>query len=271
MALKDPRLDPRAIVTVLGNSNVEPETMVAKKVVALLGKRVVVATGAAVKLDQPQAALNGTALPRDCWNRGVQRIAEVLEEGPATVLALGPLTDFGCLALNDPKLAARITEIVAIGGRTKNEAFAINGKSGLTDFNFVMDDRAGQILLEQTSIPMTFLQFDLTKQVLVEATDVAKLSKGSAFDRFLYEATNTWITQFWLPVFKENGFHPWDNNAVYYAAHPEAFQCAEVSYQIVPCSSGSSDPYNREGGCAGHSATQGTSLDKEANQALARQ
>jgi len=60
-------------------------------------------------------------------------------------------------------------------------------------------------------------------------------------------------------------------------AHPDAFACQSVRYQIVPCSSGSSDPYNRDGSgssdpynrdgqCAGHSATQPNALDKEAYQ-----
>jgi inosine-uridine nucleoside N-ribohydrolase len=266
MAITEPRLDVRALITVLGNSNVIPETIVAKKLIALSGKPVPVFMGAAVKLDQPLATLNGKPLPRDCWNDGVEAMAGVLRSGPATIVALGPLTDVACLARNEPKLATKITAVAAIMGRAKNEALTLNGKSGLTDFNFVMDDAAARFLLDETSIPLTFLQFDLTKQLLVKADEIAPLAKGSPFDRFLYEGTNTWITKFWEPVFKENGFHPWDNNAVYYTSHPEAFQCASVSYQLVPCSAGKSDPYNRDGGCPGHSATQGTSLDKEAFQ-----
>jgi pyrimidine-specific ribonucleoside hydrolase len=266
MALAEERLDVRALVTVLGNSNVIPETMVAKKLVALTRRSVPVAMGAGVKLDAPLATLNGKPLTRDCWNAGVQLMADVLRDGPATIIAIGPLTDVGCLAMNKPKLASKITGIVAIMGRAKAEPFVLNGKPGLSDFNFVMDDGAAQYLLGNTSIPMTFLPFDLTKQVLIAAEDVAKLAHGSPLDRFLYESTNSWITAFWEPVFHENGFHPWDNNAVYYTAHADAFACESVRYQIVPCSSGSSDPYNRDGQCAGHSATQPNALDKEAYQ-----
>jgi inosine-uridine nucleoside N-ribohydrolase len=193
-------------------------------------------------------------------------MANVLKEGPVTIIAIGPLTDVGCLATNRPKLTKKIREVVAIMGRGKSEPFTLNGKPGLSDFNLVMDDVAARYLLDDTSIPMTFLQFDLTKQVLVSADDVAKLARGSSLDRFLEKATTTWITDFWEPVFKEKGFHPWDDNAVYYASHPEAFQCQAVHYQVVSCSAGSTDPYNRLGGCAGHNETQSNSLDKEAYQ-----
>ncbi len=266
MALAEKELDVRALVTVLGNSNVIPETIVAKKLVRLARRNIPVAMGAAVKLDMPLATLNGKSLTRDCWNAGVQLMGDVLREGPATIIAIGPLTDVACLAMNEPELTSKITGIVTIMGRAKNESFVLNGKSGLSDFNFVMDDVAAQYILGSTTVPMTFLPFDLTKQVLIASEDVAKLAHGSPLDRFLYEGTNTWITAFWKPVFHENGFHPWDNNAVYYAAHHEAFACESVHYQVVPCSAGTSDPYNRDGKCAGHGASQPNSLDKEAYQ-----
>jgi hypothetical protein len=52
----------------------------------------------------------------------------------------------------------------------------------------------------------------------------------------------------------------------WYAAAPDAFSCAEVNFLIKPCAANASDHYNRLGGCAGHSASQGPSLDREAVQ-----
>ena len=122
-------------------------------------------------------------------------MADVLRDGPATIIAIGPLTDVGCLAMNEPRLASKIAGIATIMGRAKNESFVLNGKSGLSDFNFVMDAAAAQYLLGSTTIPMTFLPFNLTRQVLVASEDVAKLAHGSPLDRFLYEGTNTWMDQ----------------------------------------------------------------------------
>jgi pyrimidine-specific ribonucleoside hydrolase len=266
MALADPMLDPRGVITVFGNSNVAPETIVARELIPLTATpRVRIAMGASVKLDQPQAALNGKTLTRDCWSEGVAVLADVLKAAPATIVAIGPLTDVGCLALNEPALAAKITEVIAVMGRQKNETFSLGPIPALTDFNLVMDDRAVRVLLDETKIPMTFLQFDLTRQVLVPAEDVKKLATGTPLERFLYEGTMPWIG-FWKNTFKEDGFHPWDSNAVFYASHPEAFGCETVHYEMVPCAAPQDDPYNRGGGCAGHGPNQNPSLDKEAFQ-----
>jgi pyrimidine-specific ribonucleoside hydrolase len=267
MALADPKLDVRLVATVLGNSNVAPEQIAADKLLAgVLKSPVRRARGAAVALDAVPATLNGTPLPSDCINDATAAMEEVLARGHATILALGPLTDVACLARNAPPgVVANVDRIVAIGGRRPNEAFQIGpNKLPVTDFNVVMDPNAAAYLLNETKIPMTFLEFDLTKRVLVPAAFVKNL-KGDAV-RDYFRIASVPFVDFWSKALGEPGFHPWDSNAVYYAAHPAAFSCSAATYEIVPCSAGASDPYNRGGKCAGHSAAQKTTLDKESVQ-----
>jgi pyrimidine-specific ribonucleoside hydrolase len=267
MALRDDRLDVKLVATVLGNSNVEAEEIVSRKLLRdVLHSPVKRARGAAVALDSPQASFNGRPLTRDCWNAGVQAMSNVLGVGRATIVAIGPLTDVGCLVLNAPDSAvANIDDVIAIMGRAPDEAFAIGKVTGLTDFNVVMDNRALDVLLNQSRVHVTFLQFGLTSKVLVSRSFVESLREGTNVQRFIYDGTIAWV-DFWQNVFKEDGFHPWDSNAVWYASHPEAFACSEVNYLLKPCSKDGSDPYNRLGGCAGHSADQKTGLDREAMQ-----
>jgi pyrimidine-specific ribonucleoside hydrolase len=268
MALADRTLKTTAIVTVLGNSNVAPQQIAAEHLIRnVLGRRdVVLAQGAAVKLDNPQAMLGTRPLTRDCWNHGVQAMADELKRGAATIIAIGPLTDVACLAMNDAGAARNITEVIAIMGRAPKQSFAIGKHSGLTDFNLASDDRSTQVLLDQTTIPMTFLQFSLTKSSLISIATVKSLNGGGKVKQFFHDTTLPWA-EWWSGVFAEGGFHPWDSNAVYYAGHPSAFACSAVQYQFVSCADGST-PYNRNPQCAGHSLTppQPSSLDREAVQ-----
>jgi pyrimidine-specific ribonucleoside hydrolase len=91
----------------------------------------------------PVSWYDGKWLPAECVNDGVRFMAAQLRERRLTILAIGPLTDVACLVLNYPREAAKIAEVVAIMGRRPGEEFAIGGKTGLTDFNYVMDERAG--------------------------------------------------------------------------------------------------------------------------------
>lgn len=273
MALADPALDVRLVATVLGNSNVAPEQIATDKLLGdVLHSPVRRARGAAVALDVVPATLKTSSAPpvpltSDCINDATAAMEDVLGQGHATILAIGPLTDVACLAMNaPPNLIANIDRIVAIGGRKPNEAFSIGPKKlPVTDFNVVMDPNAVMYLLDKTKIPMTFLQFDLTKQVLVSSKFVSSLDKGTPVQQYFHDTSMPFV-DFWNSVLGENGFHPWDSNAVYYAAHAPAFVCSTATYAIVPCSAGASDPYNRAGKCAGHSAQQKTTLDKESVQ-----
>jgi inosine-uridine nucleoside N-ribohydrolase len=266
MALHQPSLDVRLIATVLGNSNVAPEEIVSARLIRdVLRSRVKRARGAAVKLDDPQATFNGAPLTSDCWNPAVDEMQKVLRADHATIVAIGPLTDVGCLVLNAPPATiANLDEVIGIMGRAPGEVFSIGPVIGLTDFNLVMDNRALEVLL-QSKVPMTFLQFRLTSSTLVPRSFVEKLKDGTPLQRFFHEGTIPWIDS-WQKTFKEDGFHPWDSNAVWYAASPAAYSCADANFVVKTCAKDHTDPYHRLGGCAGHSAEQGPSLDREAIQ-----
>ncbi|HYC62861.1 MAG TPA: nucleoside hydrolase [Thermoanaerobaculia bacterium] len=267
MALHERSLDVKLVATVLGNSNVAAEQLAADKLLRdVLRSNVKRVRGAAVRLDDPQATLNGTPITADCRNAAVDAMSDVLRRGKATIIAIGPLTDVACLALNAPPHVVRnIDEVIAIMGRAPHEEFAIGPVSSLTDFNLVMDPRAARVLLDQSTVPMTFLQFKLTSNVLVPRTYVQTLAGGTRLQQYVHDWTIGWIDS-WHKTFGEDGFHPWDSNAVWYAVEPSAFSCRKVHYKLQPCAKDATDPYNRLGGCAGHRATQKTSLDRESLQ-----
>ena len=267
MALADPSLDVQLVATVLGNSNVAPEQIATDKLlVDVLHSNVRRARGAAVALDIPGTQLNGKSLPAACMNDATMAMQDVLARGHATILAIGPLTDVACLARNAPaNVVANIDRVVTIMGRKPHQAFVIGKNNApVTDFNLVMDTTAATYLLTETKIPMTFLQFDLTKKVLVPRSFVESLSHGTPLQQYFHTASMPFV-DFWSKHLGEDGFHPWDSNAIYYAGHPSAFSCSAATYKLVSCA-GKDDPYNRKGQCAGHSETQKPTLDKESVQ-----
>ncbi|MDB4948327.1 MAG: Inosine/uridine-preferring nucleoside hydrolase [Gemmatimonadetes bacterium] len=270
MAMADSTLDVRGVAVTLGNNLMEPERTVADSIAGMMARRtgrprVHVSRGAAVKLPNPDVrwTTTGAAFPAACRNEGVDSLAAELRRGPLTVIAIGPLTDVACLVLNHPAEAARIRRVVAIMGRTPGQSFAIGGRAGLTDFNLVMDDSAMSVVLHHSAVPLVFMTFGLTSSALVNGASVDSLAAAGGPAGFLVPATKPWIA-WWSGYFHEPGFHPWDQNAVYYLQHPEAFSCARVPAEIVPCPA---DPdHDQAGRCASHGPGQPASLNKEAVQ-----
>lgn len=260
MALATPKLEVLGVVVTFGNNLMEPEFEVASRVVEGMGVAVPVLRGAPRPL--PEAAVtryDGSAVDGACLNEGVRFMADQLRgsAAPVTILAIGPLTDVACLALNFPDALPGIARVVAIGGREPKEAFEINGHY-LSDFNLARDIPAIAYLLDETTIPIRFMPFGLTSSVLVPASarDTLCNSKLALAADFLCPAVAPWI-DFWSKTFAEDGFHPWDQNTVHVTAAPEAFDCAPAKYEMVDCAKEQ---------CAGHDASDPTRLAAESAQ-----
>ena len=260
MALAAPELDVRGVVVTWGNNLMEPEVAIAARVVAGMSANVPVVRGAPRPLPEvPVTLYDGSAVDDACLNDGVRFMAETLTASaePVTIAAIGPLTDIACMAINFPDAVANIREIVAIGGRDPDEAFVINGVY-LSDFNLANDIPAVRYLLDGTSMPLRFMPFGLTSSVLVPSSERATLcdsGKPLAAD-FFCPAIVPWLDQ-WKKAFAEDGFHPWDQNAIYATIDRDAFDCEPAAYRIVDCT---------KDACAGHNPAQPTRLASETAQ-----
>lgn len=238
MALALPELDVRVVVATWGNNLIEPEAEVARRIVLGMGTDIPVLHGAPRPLPEyPVTLYDGSPVNSACLNEGVRFMAAelVASAEPVTLLAIGPLTDVACLALNYPSAAGKIARVVVVGGRSPDEALEINGIL-LADFNLALDIAALRHLLEETSLPLQFMPLGLTSSVLVPANDRRVLCRSDlplAADYFC-PGVRPWIDT-WHKTFKENGFHPWDQNAVYAVARPDAFACTPASAKIVDC------------------------------------
>ncbi|MCP4384903.1 MAG: hypothetical protein GY798_26405 [Hyphomicrobiales bacterium] len=181
MAVASHRLDVRGVVVTFGNALVEPSFAVAQRVVDGMGSTISVFRGAARPLPEfPMTLYDGSKLDSACLNQGVRFMADELRSAqtPVTILAIGPLTDLACLAMNLPDAADRIEWAVVIGGRNAHQPFEIAG-TRFGDFNLIVDMPAVKYLLTETAILIRFMPFGLTSSVLIPAADRAVVCQSA--------------------------------------------------------------------------------------------
>ncbi len=113
-----------------------------------------------------------------CVNEGVLELAEILAktEDPITIMAIGPLTDIACLILNFPDNLDMIEELVFLGGRAPDQVLKYSFSDVVfTDFNIAQDLRATQVVLEQSDIPVTFINFSISSSTLYTGAQIDSL------------------------------------------------------------------------------------------------
>jgi len=181
MGSPEARLD--AVTTVYGNVELAVTTGNAQRLLALGGRAgVPLGAGADRPLvyQQPSRAgawhgedglggLAGTlpppAAPPD--PRGaIGLLADLLRDGdaPATLVAIGPLTNVALLFAVHPELAGRIGRLVVMGG-------ALDGGNitPAAEFNVWSDPEAARRVLVEERVPTTLVPLDLTERTLVDA------------------------------------------------------------------------------------------------------
>jgi inosine-uridine nucleoside N-ribohydrolase len=92
------------------------------------------------------------------------------EAGAVTLCALGPLTDIAMALVKAPDIAARIGELVIMGGA----GFEIGNVTPAAEFNIHVDPHAAEIVLA-SGVPITMIPLDVTQQVLSTSPRIAAL------------------------------------------------------------------------------------------------
>lgn len=227
-------IDVRGVVVTMGNSMAEPTVVTAQETVAALGADVPVVQGAEVWLPvEAQQTTSGGDLTGTCVNDGVRFMAnELRQTGGLTILAIGPLTDVACLAVNFPAEAALINRIVALVGSKPTTVFEVFG-TPLVDFNYIMDPRAEQILLEETTIPFTAITFDLSSLAPIPIPELEGLaSSANPLARFFGQSSMPRLT-----YLKEADFGPaypiFDAAAAWHLIRPEDHVCQKAGYRLA--------------------------------------
>ncbi len=185
LAAGDPAVDLLAITTVAGNQTLEKTTLNALRVCTLAGIHdVPVAAGSARPLMRPlqvaedvhgESGLDGPRFGEPTVKvvdeHAVDLMHRTLQEHPEPVALVptGPLTNIALLLTRYPEDAARIREIVLMGGSTER------GNVGpYAEFNIFVDPEAAAIVLG-SGVPFTMCGLNVTHQALVTPNVVARL------------------------------------------------------------------------------------------------
>jgi len=237
LALASPEeLDVLGIVAVAGNVSLHHNTINARKVVELSGRRdVPVYAGCARPMRRHlvtaehvhgETGMNGPDLPDPTIplqsQHGVDYIIETLmaaEPGSITLCTLGPLTNIGMALVKQPDIADRIAEIVMMGGAY----FEVGNITPTAEFNIFVDPEAADVVL-RSGVPITMLPLDVTHQIQSTPDRLAALfGLGNRSGSAIYEML-TFSETFDLQKYGWAGAPLHDPTVIAYLLQPDLFE-----------------------------------------------
>lgn len=184
LALNSPELQILGVTTVAGNDSMERATSDALRVLEIAGRtEIPVYKGANLPLvhektefatrthgrwwsdDPPPVPPGGFARKQAERSSAIDFIARTVSEHPGevTIIAIGPLTNVAMALRMEPGLAAKIKQLVIMGGAI---ASLPNGGGNVTpnaEFNFWVDPEAARIVL-RSGIPIALTPLNVTRK-----------------------------------------------------------------------------------------------------------
>ena len=178
LALASPEIEVLGITCVAGNVELELTSLNALKICELAGRNeTVVCAGAAKPFARPlitakhvhgKTGLDGVDLPKPKMSlSNVYAIDFIIENMMAsqsneiTLCALGPLTNIALAMTQEPKIKAKIDQIVLMGG-----GFFEGGNiTPAAEFNIFVDPEAASIVVN-SGVRIVMMPLDVTHQVL---------------------------------------------------------------------------------------------------------
>jgi inosine-uridine nucleoside N-ribohydrolase len=221
-AFHSPELDIRGVSVVFGNAELVRGLPIARRLVKHYGP-----PGLRVFKGAAKAGDLGTA------TEASRALTAALRAGPLTILALGPATNVATVLATHPDLAPRVTRVIAVAGRRPGQRFTTGttNPAGHRDFNFELDPRAFQILLD-SKVELVLAPFEISSKIWLDAADLDRLAaSSSAAARALVAPAKAWQAV-WARLFGVSGFNPFDTLAVAYAISPVGFACEPLKARI---------------------------------------
>ena len=149
------------------------------------------------------------------------------EAGTVTLCVLGPLTNIATAFQKEPKIVARVQEIILMGGAY----FEVGNITPTAEFNIYVDPKAADIVFK-SGIKLTVMPLDVTHKVLVTK------ERNDAF-RKLHSPVGTAVaemTDFFERFDKEkygsNGAPLHDPCVIAYLIRPELFSGRHINVEI---------------------------------------
>lgn len=178
LALASPELDVLGLTCVAGNVPLDLTAKNARMICELAGRTdLPVYAGCEAPLARPlitaehvhgKSGLDGIALPDPAMalapGHAVDFLIETLRrepEGSVTLCPIGPLTNIATAFRRAPDIAARVAEIVLMGGAY----FEVGNITPAAEFNIHVDPEAAEIVFT-SGVPLVVMPLDVTHKVL---------------------------------------------------------------------------------------------------------
>lgn len=245
---RHPDIDLRAITTAFGNASIQTTTRNAQRLAAFFGLDVPIAAGAAGPLRagaEREAPLHVHG--EDGLGGMLQRLPEArraLDHRPAhelicdlvnaapgelTLLAVGPMTNLALALRHDPGIAAKVKQVVVMGG-----AFGTHGHGGnvtpVAEANIINDPESADIVFT-ASWPLVIVGLDVTQEVVMHNDYLADL-RGSPAGDFIWEATRHY-QDFYDGLRGIGGIYSHDASAATFLVAPGLFKLRGGPVRVV--------------------------------------
>lgn len=164
-----------------------------------------------------------------------------LEQGPLTLVALGPLTNLAAVLREHPELRSRVARVIAVMGRRPGHVFHPGEAAGrgilfghgpvFRDFNFEKD-RSAAILVLQMQLPITLVPYDAARRWELSASDLDRMRASGGAAAWVASRAVRWL-EYWRGEVGRDGFYPFDLLGGVYAVDYRWFTCAEASAWVA--------------------------------------
>jgi inosine/uridine nucleosidase len=183
LALASDELDVVALTTVAGNVGVDQTTLNARRLVELARRHdVPIAQGCARPLNgevRPAGDVHGRDGLGDLdWDEptvplegvhAVDLLQRLIDEGPLTIVAIGPLTNLATLLERSPGIDQGVERLVIMGGASFE-----GNVTPAAEFNVWSDPEAAKLVFE-AAWPVTLMPLDVTHQAVLGDADLEYL------------------------------------------------------------------------------------------------
>jgi purine nucleosidase len=186
LALNSPEIEVQALTVVAGNVVVDQGAENALKLVSLAGRcDIPVARGAAKPLAQKlttaeffhgEDGLGNAYLPAPACTADTRTAADLIVEivnrspGEVTLVPIGPLTNIALALKKDPSIAAKVREVVLMGGSISG-----GNATAAAEANIHNDPEAARAAFS-AGWPLTMVGLNVTERTLFTRADLQKLS-----------------------------------------------------------------------------------------------
>jgi purine nucleosidase len=241
-------LDVLAVIAVAGNVGIDKTVRNARKVLEVAGRTdIPVYAGCERPMRRKlinaeyfhgETGLDGPSLPEPTMpvqkQHGVDFLVDTLlaaDPGEITLCTLGPLTDVAMALIKAPAIAARIREIVMMGGAY----FEVGNYTPAAEYNIYFDPDAADVVL-RSGVPITMAPLDVTHGVLSTRARLDRIAAignrtGQVVDKML-----SFSEHFDLRKYGGHGAPLHDPCVIAYLIDPGLFEGRQVNVTVETAS-----------------------------------